>query len=164
LKNINNDVGEKMRRKEKEITNPSELEEILHKAHICHLGLIDDEMPYVIPVHYGYYQGQLFIHSANEGKKIDLLKKNPKVCFEIELDHQIHNTGIPCNWSTTYKSVIGYGKAEILKDFNEKIIALSKLIDHYAPGTVYDFSKKNVDNVTIICVTIDHMTGKKSLE
>ena len=72
-----------MRRKDKEITNFSELEEILNKAKICHLAFLDDHAPYIVPVHYGYKKNHLYIHAATEGKKIDLLRKNPNICFEV---------------------------------------------------------------------------------
>ena len=153
-----------MRRKDKEITNQSDLESILQKAQVCRLGLLDGNVPYIVPVHYGYKKGQIYIHAAKEGKKINLLKKNPKVCFEVELDHKIRNTGIPCKWSTTYKSIIGYGKASLLTDIEEKKLALGILIDHYAPGTIYDFSRRKVDGVAVIKITIDSMTGKQSLD
>ena len=153
-----------MRRKNKEITNPSDLESILQKAQVCRLGLLDGYVPYIIPLHYGYHKGHLYIHAAKEGKKINLLKKNPKVCFEVELDHKIRNTGIPCKWSTTYKSIIGYGTASILTDVEEKRQSLGILIDHYAPGTIYDFSIKMIDAVAVIKISIDSMTGKQSLD
>jgi nitroimidazol reductase NimA-like FMN-containing flavoprotein (pyridoxamine 5'-phosphate oxidase superfamily) len=151
-----------MRRKDKEITNPSELEVILKKAKICRLGLLDVNVPYIVPVHYGYNNKNLYIHAAKEGKKIDLIKEKPKVCFEVELDHKIRNTGIPCNWSTSYKSIIGYGTASILTNTEEKKKALKILINHYAHETVYDFSIKMVDSVAIIKISIDKMTGKQS--
>lgn len=152
-----------MRRKDKEISNPSDLEIILQKAKVCRLGLLDGELPYIVPVHYGYHERVIYIHAAKEGKKIDLIRKNPKVCFEIELDHKIINTGIPCNWSTSYKSIIGYGTALLLADREDKKKALEILIKHYSPETFYDFSKKMVDSVTIIKITIENMTGKQSI-
>lgn len=153
-----------MRRKDKEITNPSDLEVILQKAKVCRLGLVDGNIPYVVPVHYGYHLKHIYIHAAKKGKKIDLIKKNPKVCFEIELDHKIINTGIPCNWSTTYKSIIGYGTASLLTDIEEKKQSLNFLIDHYSPGTIYDFSKMMIDSVAVIKISIESMTGKQSLD
>ena len=87
-----------------------------------------------------------------------------KVCFEVELDHKIYNTGIPCKWSTTYKSIIGYGTATLITDIEEKKKALGHLIDHYAPGNIYDFSTKMVADVAVIKIAIDSMTGKQSLD
>ncbi len=153
-----------MRRKDKEITNQSDLEDILQKAQVCRLGLLDGDLPYIIPVYFGYHKKHIYIHSAKEGKKIDLIKKNPIICFEVELDHKIIDTGIPCNWSTSYKSIIGYGKASLITDIEEKKQSLRILIDHYSPGTVYDFSSKMVNSVAVIKIRIDYMTGKQSFD
>ena len=153
-----------MRRKEKEITDPNDLEKILQQAKILRLGIHDEKTPYIIPVHYGYHNGELFIHSAKEGKKITLLRKNPQISFELELDHTIQNTGIPCNWSTTYQSIIGSGTASFINTIEEKKKALEILVDHYAQDTHYDFSKKMIKSVEVIKITIEHMTGKQSIE
>ena len=152
----------RMRRAEKEITNRRELETILSKATICRLGLLDQNIPYIVPLNFGYKNNCLYFHSAPEGKKIDLIRKKNNVSFEVDIDHGITNTGIPCNWSLTYKSIIGQGKARLLEDSAQKQEALNIIIDHYAPGTTYEFTEKNLRKVLIIKIDITHMTGKKS--
>jgi len=151
-----------MRRSDKKIHNRKDLELIFHKAQVCRLGLCDEEVPYIVPVHFGYLDGCLYIHSASTGKKIDLLKKNPKVCFEIDIDYRIHDSTIPCDFSTSYQSIIGFGTATIVTNDKEKRHALEILIDHYASGKTYEFSKEKVKRVAIIKITIEHMTGKRS--
>lgn len=151
-----------MRRAEKEITNRRELETILSKATICRIGLLDHNIPYIVPLNFGYKNNCLYFHSAPEGKKIDLIRKKNNVSFEVDIGHGITNTGIPCNWSSTYKSIIGQGKARLLEDSAQKQEALNIIIDHYAPGTTYEFTEKNLRKVLIIKIDITHMTGKKS--
>lgn len=151
-----------MRRAEKEITNRKELDAILAKATICRIGLLDQNHPYIVPLNFGYHNGCLYFHSAPEGKKIDLIKKNNTVCFEVDIDHTIVNTGKPCNWSSTYSSIIGYGKAYLITKIEEKQNALNIIIDHYAPGTTYTFPEKNLHDVVIIKIEITEMTGKTS--
>ena len=73
-----------MRRNEREITDPKIIEEIIHQATICRIALYDADYPYIVPLNYGYESGALYFHSAKEGKKIDLIRKNSRVCFEIE--------------------------------------------------------------------------------
>lgn len=151
-----------MRRAEKEITDKKELDTILAKAAICRIGLLDKNAPYIVPLNFGYKNGCLYFHSAPEGKKIELLKNNSQVCFEVDIDHGIVNTGKPCNWSSTYSSIIGYGGASLLTDPEQKKEALHIIIDHYAPGTVYEFPEKNLTEVVIIKILITEMTGKTS--
>jgi len=151
-----------MRRAEKEITSKKELEIILAKAKICRIGLMDQNHPYIVPLNFGYKNGCLYFHSAPKGKKIDLLKKNKVVCFEVDIDHDIVNTGIPCNWSSTYSSIIGCGKASLIINSEGKQKALNIIINQYAPGTTYTFPEKNLHDVVIIQIEITEMTGKTS--
>jgi uncharacterized protein len=153
---------EQMRRSEKQINNRREIESILSKATVCRLGLTDQETPYIVPLIFGYKDHSLYFHSAPDGKKIELLKRNPAVCFEVETDLRIITTGTPCKWSMHYTSVIGYGTASFITDIKQKQEALSLIINHYSPEVSYKFPEKNLNKVTIIKVEITTMTGKKS--
>ena len=113
-------------------------------------------------MYYGYKENTLYFHSARQGKKIDMIKKNNKVCFEIDINHHIIDTGIPCNWKNKYSSVIGFGKAKIIKDYNEKVDALNYLLNHYSPNKTYEFSKERIKKTAIIKIEIEEITGKKS--
>ena len=151
-----------MRRMEKEITNRQEIEHILSTAMVCRVAFSDQNQPYIVPMNFGYKDDTLYFHCAKEGRKLDILRRNNKVCFEVDCGHQIINTGIPCEWSTKYTSVIGFGTACIVEDDVEKKTALDLIIDHYSPGTVYEYSAKAVRDVGIIKIDVDSMTGKKS--
>lgn len=153
-----------MRRTEKEITNRREIDLILSKATVCRIGLIDQDAPYIVPLNFGYSNNCLYFHSAPNGKKIELLKKNPLVCFEVDIHHEIIYTGLPCRWSTNYESVIGYGKTSFITEMEQKQKALHIIIDHYSPGSSYVFPEKNLKEVTVIKIEISQMTGKKSYE
>ena len=79
-----------MRRKEKEIKDRKEIISILQKAKICRIGLSENNKPYIVPMNFGYKEGCLYFHCANEGRKIGIIKKNNNVCFEIDTDHKIY--------------------------------------------------------------------------
>jgi len=151
-----------MRRTDKEITNRREIDTILSKATICRIGLLDQNIPYIVPLNFGYQNNCLYFHSAPIGKKIELMKKNNMVCFEVDIDHEIIDTGAPCKWSSKYTSVIGYGKASFITDLAQKKDALNCIIDHYSPGASYTFPEKNLKEVTVIKIQINRVTGKKS--
>jgi uncharacterized protein len=151
-----------MRRADKEIKDKSEIETILSKATVCRIGLIDNNIPYIVPLNFGYKDNCLYFHSVPIGKKIELLQKNTMVCFELDIDYEIISTGIPCNWSSKYASVIGYGKASFITDSSLKKDALNIIIDHYSPGKSCNFPEKNFRDVTVIKIEITQMTGKKS--
>jgi nitroimidazol reductase NimA-like FMN-containing flavoprotein (pyridoxamine 5'-phosphate oxidase superfamily) len=114
-----------MRRTDKEITNRREIDTILSKATICRIGLVGNNVAYIVPLNFGYKNNCLYFHSAPIGKKIELITKNNIVCFEVDIDHEIIDSGILCEWSSKYASVIGYGKASFITDPSLKKDALN---------------------------------------
>lgn len=151
-----------MRRKEKEIKSKTEIKSIINSGQVCRVAFSLNDEPYIVPMYYGYKDNFLYFHSAKQGKKIDIIKKNNRVCFEIDINHYIINTGVPCNWKNSYSSVIGFGKARIVEKYSEKVKALNAIIDHYSPRTIYKFSKEKVSSTAIIKIEIEEITGKKS--
>ncbi len=150
-----------MRRKEKEITDRAHIDSILKRAEIGHLGLADNDAPYVVPVNYGYSDGFVYIHSASEGMKIDTLKKNNRVCFQVEAGVTLIKGANPCRWGVEYESVIGVGSATFVDDLEEKKKALAAIFKQYS-GHFHDFSEDEANKVTIIRLQFDSLTGKVS--
>jgi uncharacterized protein len=152
-----------MRRKDREITNIDEIEKIINQAKVCRIGLSLNDQPYVFPICFGYADNVLYLHSAKQGKKIDIIKQNNKVCFEIDIDQQpVINLDNPTNSDMLYKSVIGFGKAYFVEDKAEKIKALEYIIKHYAGDKPHGDYKKSLDFVQVIKIAIDNMTGKSN--
>ena len=151
-----------MRRKEKEVTSTEWMEDVLLKAQICRIGLIGTKYPYIVPVNYGYTEGKLYFHSACEGQKLEMLAQNPNVCVQVDIETVIEETDIPCNWSTKYKSVIAYGKAEIINEPLEKENALSIIVRHYKKDFKDGYPFRDMDKVCIVRISFDSMTGKQS--
>ncbi len=112
-----------MRRKEKEITNREEIETILRQSKVCRLAMVDGDKPYMVPMNFGYSDGCLFFHCANQGRKIDVIKKNPNICFEVDELNRLKKARLACDWGIDFKSVIGSGKAQFLEASKEKIQA-----------------------------------------
>ncbi|MFA4956213.1 MAG: pyridoxamine 5'-phosphate oxidase family protein [Candidatus Methanoperedens sp.] len=150
-----------MRRKDKEIKNIKEIESIIGKSKVCRIALCENNSPYIVPVCFGYKDNCLYFHSANEGKKIDIIKKNNNISFEFDIYSGLLISENPCDWDIKYSCVIGFGKAFFIHDFDEKIKALNIIIEHYSDSS-YEFLKKFIDTVTIIKVEIETITGKKS--
>jgi hypothetical protein len=151
-----------MRRKEKEITDIRQIEDILNQADICRLGLTDNQQPYIVPLNFGYKDNCLYFHCAKEGKKLDIIKKNHHVCFEVEVDTKLVYDEEACKCTMHYKSVIGTGTAKILYEENDKMKALDLIMKHYVDKDTFTYSEKAVQAVVIIKVEINEMTGKKS--
>ncbi len=151
-----------MRKAKQEINKLEELEEILKAALICRVAMMDGHRPYLIPFNYGYRDGCLYIHSAPEGKKIDLLMQNPEVCFEVEDSMEITKGEKACDWSTRYRSVVGYGRVEILSDQKSKQLGLEVIMAQHGAPELIEFNPGNMKRMVILKLTIRSMTGKQS--
>ena len=151
-----------MRKSRQEISDRSILEEILSSQHICRLAMVDDGRPYIVPVNYGYREGSLYVHSATAGKKIELLRQNPELCFEVEDTIEITRGERACDWSTRYRSVIGYGSVEILSDEDSKQLGLEVIMAQHGAPELKEFDPKNMRAMVILKLTISSMTGKQS--
>jgi len=151
-----------MRRNDKEIKRQAEIEEIIRKAIVCRIAVSDGDSPYVFPVCFGYKDSVLYFHSAREGKKIDILKKNNKVCLEVDIDTELMSGEKGCDWGMRYKSVIGFGKADFIESPEEKKKAINIILDHYSNRS-YDFSEESLKNVVLVKILIESLTGRKSV-
>ncbi len=150
-----------MRRKDKEIEDAKEIESIISRSDVCRIALCENNSPYIVPMCFGYSDNCLYFHSAADGRKIDIIKKNNRVCFEFDIQEGLIRSGNPCNWDMKYYSVIGFGRAFFIEDFEGKTKALDIITGHYS-GDVFEYQKNSVDSVTVIKVKIEEITGKKS--
>lgn len=149
-----------MRRKDREITDPKVMEEMLQRAQILRIALSLADQPYLVPLCFAYQSGHLYFHSTSIGRKMDTLQQNPKVCFEVELETKVVAKGIPCEWEMHYASVIGFGTAHLIEDREEKKNSLDLISRHYgAPST--EFTDREAGSVSIVRIDIDRMTGKQ---
>jgi uncharacterized protein len=146
-----------MRRNDREVRDSDSLEYVIRGADVCRLAFCDGGVPYVVPFCFGYRKGVLFFHSAFEGRKQEILKRNPKVCFEMDIDHVLVRTADRC--SMHYRSVIGFGKASFVEDMLEKREALDLIMDHYKQEP-FEYPAATLQRTAIIRVEIEEMTGK----
>jgi nitroimidazol reductase NimA-like FMN-containing flavoprotein (pyridoxamine 5'-phosphate oxidase superfamily) len=151
-----------MRRTEREIKDKSEIERIISKAIVCRIAVSDENEPYIIPMCFGFKDGILFFHSAQEGKKIEILKRNNRVCFEMDVDTELVEGEKGCDWGIKYSSVVGFGKAAFVEDIQEKRNALHILLEQYS-NKKYEFSEESLSQVAIIKIQIESLTGKKAV-
>lgn len=149
-----------MRRKDKAIIDRGELEEIIDKAAVCRIAYVRGGVPYIVPVNFGYEDNCLYFHSATEGHKIDSLKINNQVCFEMETDVELIEASVACQWTTKYRSVIGHGRVAFIKEIEAKRKALAIITRHYRCGQ--DYSAAGLEKVIVVKLEIDTLTGKKS--
>ena len=153
-----------MRRSDREITDKKEIMNIFAGSKVLHLGLVDDGMPYVVPMNFGYEEidGQLYIymHGAVEGRKLDIIRKNPNCCFEMECKVEEFEGNLPCQYGTAFESVMGNGKAEILESPEDKMHALSVLMKTQTAKD-FEFNEKLVSVVSVLRIVVSDYTAKR---
>ena len=119
---------------------------------------------------YGVHRAHMFripgqysiFHSATEGKKLAILKSNNQVCVEFDLIQELAATQHPCKTTVKYRSVIGFGKASLVENLEEKQKALAVIFGHYS-SEVPDFPRNSVDDTVVIKVELDRISGKQSI-
>lgn len=151
-----------MRRHDRQITDPAEIEAVIMQAEVCHLALVDQGRPYVVPLNFGFEGGKLYFHSAREGRKLDAIKADGRVSIAFSLPHQIVKADQACQWGFRYSSVIGFGRARLIDDPAAKAAALAAIMAHYDDdGGEYDFSA-GIDRVVVVEVEFEELTGKRT--
>lgn len=150
-------------RREKLITDIDTVIDILEKSKVLHLGLVDGDEPYVVPMNYGYTMDEgkltLWLHGATQGRKYDVIRKNPKVFFEMECDLQPFEGDVACKYGISYSSLMGRGTAVVIEDSQEKQDALTFLMKTQT-GMNFEFNEKLASVVGIIRIDVTDYTAK----
>lgn len=150
-----------MRRKDKEITDRKEIEAVIENSMVCRLAMADEAGPYLVPLCFGFKDNTLYFHSAADGRKLGILRKNPRVCFELDGDTAVRTGKKACDFSMRYRSVIGFGTTVFIETEAARREALDIIMRHYAPGS-FDYPAATLERIAVFKVEIDTMTGKAS--
>ena len=153
-----------MRRTDREVANEADIRTILDRARVLHLAMIDADRPYVVPLHYGYTleNGRLtlYLHSAKEGRKLDVLRRNDRVAFVLETDvSPVSGGDLPCKYGAVYVSVMGEGRAALLSDPAQTAAGLAVLMKTQT-GRDFSITTAMADSVAVIRVDVEAFTAK----
>ncbi len=110
-----------MRRKEKLIQEISEINDVMNRGEVIRVAMTDGDVPYMIPMSYGYTDGVIYLHCSKEGRKIDMLRKNPNIWFEVTVDGELIIMENSCGWSYGFKCVMGSGVAVFCRGYGREI-------------------------------------------
>lgn len=152
-----------MTRRERQVTDMDSIREILDKCKIVHVAMIDGDEPYMVAMNYGYTMENgkltLYLHGATAGRKLDVLRANPKVFVEMECDVMPIEGNVACQYGQAYASLMGCGSAVIVEDVEEKMKALTILMKTQT-GKDFEFNEKLVSIVSVIRIEIEDYTAK----
>ena len=151
-----------MRRVDKEIRDRADIDQVIYGSQVCRLGLARDNVPYVIPVSFGYDGTFLYFHTAHTGRKIEFIEANPAVCLEFE--HKVTlkpHESAPCNWTFSFQSVVGYGSIHEVTDPVGKESALKVIMKQYSDRE-WNFNEASVAGVRVWKISFESLSGKQS--
>ena len=152
-----------MTKRERQVTDEKQIMGIMDAGKVLHLGLAVNDEPYVVPMNYGYTHENgkmvIYLHSAVRGKKLDMIRANPKVFFEVDCDRVPFEGKLPCQYGMVYSSVMGKGIARIVEDVEEKKHAMTVLMKTQT-GKDFSFDDKLVSIVAVIRIDVEEYTAK----
>lgn len=153
-----------MRRNDREIKENQKIIEIIKKADVCRIALIDNDLPYIVAFNFGYKQGDpdiLYFHCANTGRKLDIIEKNNHVCFQMDVDHELITAKKACGFTMKFKSIVGYGKIYKIDTTAEKIEGLNCIMQQYSDRDDFTYEEKMLDKTTILRLEISEISAKQ---
>lgn len=154
-----------MRRKDREVLDAEKIESIINSCHCCRLGLNDDGKVYVVPLSFGYENNNgkryFYFHSAQEGRKIDLIKKNNFVGFEMDANYKLKEAEQACGYSARFQSIIGSGEISFIESQAEKIHALKQIMFHSTNKLDWTFPCEILDKMCVFRLEVTELSCKE---
>ncbi len=155
-----------MRKARKEIKDRDVIDGLLNACQVGRLGTVGaDGYPMVKPLNFVYHGGCIFFHTAKEGEKIEDIRRDNRVCFELDMPiAYVRGRENPCRAEYLYRSVIIKGRARIIEDRDEKIFGLKCLMEKYQPGGGYgEFLEEKLQITGLVRIDIEEISGKEDI-
>jgi uncharacterized protein len=157
-------MNREMKRVDRQVTDMTDIEDIINRCQICRLGMIDGDKPYVLPMNFGYENNTIYFHGALTGRKISIIQASPQICIEFDIAHEIlTDKETACKWTQKYESVIAWGKAEIMDNPVEKRKAFNIIMAHYSEKKEWDYPDIIIERTHVIKVPLEKITAKRFL-
>ncbi len=156
-----------MRRKDREITGRDEQLSIMKNADAVRIAFAVDNEPYIVAMNFGFTwekRPTLYLHCAGEGKKLDMMRRNGRVCFQMDVDHQMVVDPVACRWSMNYASIVGWGMLTEVTDEKERFHGLSLIMENYGKKGRSGFPAETFQITTVLRLDIEDMCAKRKTE
>ncbi len=154
-----------MRRSERAIDSQEQMLDLLDRCQVMHLGLIDGDVPYVVPLHYGWAQEEegivLYFHCALDGKKMDCIRQNPRCALTVIGETQLMKEPSACGWGAAYESLMMTGLVEVISGDEERQAALDAFMAHQGFEGIPHYQGKVLEKTAVCKVRVMTMTGKR---
>ncbi len=156
-----------MRRKDREITDENKIAEILSNCHCCRIGFCDKGEVYIVPLNFGYTKEEgsytFYFHGAKEGRKVDLIKENPCVGFELDTNYLLYGGPEACEYTARFQSIIGKGVVTEICEKSEKVKAMNYIMLHNTKKEKWDYPDKMLDSTFTFQMKVESFSCKEHL-
>ena len=153
-----------MRRKERQITDVSQITDFILSEQILRVGFQDKDDIYIVPVNYGFIiedeKYVFYFHGAKAGRKYELAKLNPKVGFEIDGKYSLVDGELACDYTAHFQSVIGNGILSLVENLDEKVLALNSIMKQTTQNSEWTYSKELLNGVAIFRLVVENFSCK----
>jgi nitroimidazol reductase NimA-like FMN-containing flavoprotein (pyridoxamine 5'-phosphate oxidase superfamily) len=154
-----------MRRKDREILGREGLAAVLDEADACSIAFAVGDEPYIVKLNFGYdWEGALpflYFHCAREGRKLVLMRANPRVCFALDAGHELTKGPGPCDWGMKYASIVGYGLLSEVDGDAERRSALDRVMRHYSWSGEGVYHEGTLGSTSVLKLAVSEMSGKR---
>lgn len=154
-----------MRRKDREVTDPAKIQDIMERCTCCRVGFNDDGEVYIVPLNFGYTKTDdkytLYFHGAAAGRKYDLAQAKPSVGFEMDTNYLLHTADVACEFSARFQSIIGNGIFSIVEDPAEKLEGLKLVMLHATGKKDWEFNPMMLKMVAVFKLEVTQLSCKE---
>jgi nitroimidazol reductase NimA-like FMN-containing flavoprotein (pyridoxamine 5'-phosphate oxidase superfamily) len=154
-----------MRRKDRQIIEKEEIQPILQKADACRIAFAVNNTPYIVCLNYGYEWKDefpvLYFHCAREGKKLDLMRENDYVCFQLDTDHELEYIQEKTYCTMHYASIVGMGCLKLVEDEQERIKGMDLIMLHYDRPVPEKYPETSMNRTAMLRLKVTELTAKR---
>lgn len=153
-----------MRRKDREVTDPVKIREIIAACDCCRLGLCDGDRAYIVPLDFGFVENQgryaFYFHGAQEGRKIDLIRKTGWAAFEMDCGHEWVLGETAQQTTSRFQSVMGGGPVTLVETEEEKRRGLLAIMAHVTGRDRWEIGRAALEKTQVFRLDVEELTCK----
>lgn len=153
-----------MRRKDREVTDPVKIREIMTGCNCCRLGFCDGGRAYVVPLSFGFAEADgrcsLYFHSAAEGRKIDLIRKTGWAAFEMDRGYELTGGDRACSYTARFQCVMGGGPVTLLETAEEKKKGLAAVMTGLTGRDGWSFDEAVLEKTAVFRLDVEELSCK----
>jgi nitroimidazol reductase NimA-like FMN-containing flavoprotein (pyridoxamine 5'-phosphate oxidase superfamily) len=136
---------------------------ILDEALICHVGFVENQQPYVIPINFARVDDSIVLHGAKASRLLKHVEEGHPICVEATIVDGLVLARSIFHHSMNYRSAIVFGKGQLIQDEQEKLSALRAVTEHLIPGRWQEArlpNRKELNATSVVSIRIDEASAK----